>query len=109
MLDYSFGEMLKRFRERSMLSQRQLAAQVGIDTSYISRLENGEREITSRGLAIKIAETLHLTDEEADLWLISAGYISPRLQYLASEGISRLMESISGSNSIPPENTTDSQ
>jgi len=90
----SFGKLLKDFRTRSGLSQRVLAHRAEIDTSYISRLERGEREVASRSLALKIAEILGLSPQETDLWLISAGYISPRMQQLAGNGISRLLDSL---------------
>lgn len=96
----SFGELLKEFRIRSELSQRVLARKAGIDTSYVSRLERGEREVASRSLALKIAEILNLSFEETDLWLISAGYISPRMQQLAHHGISRLLDSFNNSDVV---------
>lgn len=89
-----FGDMLRMFRERVGLSQRALAEKAGIDTSYISRIERGERNAT-RSIALQLAEILKLSIEEADLWLISAGFISPRMQNLASNGISKLMDDIS--------------
>jgi transcriptional regulator with XRE-family HTH domain len=91
----SFGKLLRDFRIRAKLSQRVLAQQAEIDTSYISRLERGEREVASRSLALKIAQILNLSSEEIDYWFISAGYISPRMQQLASSGISRLIDSLS--------------
>jgi transcriptional regulator with XRE-family HTH domain len=90
----SFGELLKSFRERAGLSQSALAQAAGIDRSYICRLENGEREVTSRSLALRLADILNLSPPEIDLWLISAGYISPRMQKLANRGVSRLLEEI---------------
>lgn len=84
-----FGDLLKRFRERAEFSQRALAKSASIDTSYISRLEKGEREVTSRSLALKIAGILELSQREIDLWLISAGYVSPRIQ---KQGLNRLYE-----------------
>lgn len=96
----SFGELLKEFRIRSKLSQRVLARKAGIDTSYVSRLERGEREVASRSLALKIAQILNLSFEETDLWLISAGYISPRMQQLANHGISRLLDSFNNSDVV---------
>ena len=89
----SFGKLLRDFRIRAKFSQRVLAQQAKIDTSYVSRLERGEREVASRSLALKISEILNLSLEETDLWLISAGYISPRLQELANNGISNLLDS----------------
>ena len=90
----SFGNLLRDFRIRSELSQRALAQEAGIDTSYISRLESGDREVTSRSLALRLAAILDLAEEEVDLWLISAGYISPRMQEIASSGISRLIQEL---------------
>lgn len=93
----NFGELLRYFRIRADLSQRVLAQKAEIDTSYVSRLERGEREVASRSLAIKIAEILNLSLDEIDLWLISAGYISPRMQQIANTGISRLLDSLNTS------------
>jgi len=93
MNENDFGEMLKIFRERVGLSQRGLAAEAGIDTSYISRIERGERN-ARRPIALRLANILQLTQEEQDFWLIQAGFISPRMQDLASDGISRLIEDI---------------
>ena len=89
-----FGKLLKNFRERAELSQSALAQAAGIDRSYICRLENGEREVTSRSLALNLADILDLSLPEVDLWLISAGYISPRMQELAAGGVSKLLDEI---------------
>jgi transcriptional regulator with XRE-family HTH domain len=89
-----FGELLKSFRERARLSQRALAQAADIDRSYVCRLESGEREVTSRSLALRLADILGLSPSETDLWLISAGYVSPRMQELAAGGVSRLLEEI---------------
>lgn len=37
----SFGAVLRRFRRAASLSQEQLASRVGVDFTYISKLENG--------------------------------------------------------------------
>ena len=89
-----FSEMLAKFRRRARISQRALAMDADIDTSYISKLEKGERDVTSRDLALKFARVLHLSADETDLWLLSAGYASPRLQQLAGSDISRLLDQI---------------
>ena len=90
-----FGDLLKRFRLRANLSQSALADRAGVDKSYVSKIENGDRKSPSRSLVIQLATILDLSTEEADLWLISAGYISPRMQRLAADGLSRLHEEIS--------------
>lgn len=91
---YGFGMMLQKFRIRAGFSQRALAEEAKIDTSYISRIESGERPTTSRTLALQLAKILVLSQEEEDLWLISAGYVSPRIQSLASNSISHLIDNL---------------
>lgn len=91
---YSFGEMLRGFRIRTGLSQRALASKAGLDTSYISRVESGERKFTSRSVALELATILDLSQAETDLWLNSAGYISPRMQKIARENLSYLMDNM---------------
>lgn len=81
-----FGKMLADFRQRSGLSQRALAEAAHIDRSYVSKLESGRREVTSRALALRLAAILGLSASEIDLWLISAGYISPRVQSMVQDG-----------------------
>jgi Zn-dependent peptidase ImmA (M78 family)/transcriptional regulator with XRE-family HTH domain len=52
-----WGERLRRLRKQSHLSQAYLAAQLGVDTSLISRFESGEREPSAQQ-AIELARVL---------------------------------------------------
>jgi len=94
----SFGELVRSFRERAGLSQSALAQGANIDKSYVCRLESGDREVASRSLALRLASILGLSTSEIDLWLISAGYVSPRMQAMATDGVSRLLQEISSLN-----------
>ena len=65
---YNGGGMrktIKRERERLELSQRQLAALVGVEKTTIGEIERGER-LPNVVTAIRIAKALHTTVEE--LW-----------------------------------------
>ena len=93
-----FGDLLRRFRERAGFSQSALAQAANIDKSYISRLESGKREVVSCTLALRLAEILKMSASEVDLWLITAGYISPRMQSMATRGVYRLWEEINTLN-----------
>ena len=65
---YNGGGMrktIKRARERLELSQRQLAALVGVGKTTIGEIERGER-LPNVVTAIRIAKALHTTVEE--LW-----------------------------------------
>ena len=73
----SFGQRIQRLRRDHGLTQREVAAQLGIDFTYLSKLENdrGEPpgEDTIRGLA-----ALLKTDEE--MLLAMAGKVPPGLR-----------------------------
>jgi len=90
-----FGDLLRGFRERARMSQGALSKAVGIDKSYVSKLENGARRVTTRDLALALAQALGLTADEVELWIGTAGYISPRQEMAARVGVSRLLEEVS--------------
>lgn len=77
-----FGSTLRRYRLRAGLSQNALAKVVGINASYINRLESGEREAPTREVAQALARALNLAQEEVDRLLFSAGHVPPSLQKL---------------------------
>jgi transcriptional regulator with XRE-family HTH domain len=77
-----FASNLRRFRLRAGVSQNALAKIVGINASYINRLENGEREAPTRDVAHALARALTLSAEEVDRLLFSAGHVPPSLQKL---------------------------
>lgn len=77
-----FGSILRRYRLRAGLSQNALAKVVGINASYINRLESGEREAPTRDVAHAFARALNLPLEETDRLLFSAGHVPPSLQKL---------------------------
>jgi transcriptional regulator with XRE-family HTH domain len=69
-----FAALLRRYRDRARLSCNELARAVGVDPSYISRLERGEREPPRRRVIERLAEVLKLPLEDQDRLLVSAGY-----------------------------------
>ena len=69
-----FAALLRRFRERAGLSCNELARAVGVDPSYISRLERSEREPPRRRIVEGLASALQLSLEDQDRLLVSAGY-----------------------------------
>lgn len=77
-----FGSTLKRFRLRAGLSQNALAKIVGINSSYLNRLESGEREAPTREVVTALARSLALTTEETDRLYASTGQLPPSLQKL---------------------------
>lgn len=53
------GELLREERERAGLTQEELAKKVGVDNSYISKMEN-EVASPTRDVAVKLADALGL-------------------------------------------------
>jgi len=56
-LEARFGEVLKELRKKKRLSQEELATDCGLDRTYISLLERGQRQPTL-GTLFKLAEVL---------------------------------------------------
>jgi transcriptional regulator with XRE-family HTH domain len=59
-----FGTVLREKRRASGLSQRQLAEKVGVDFSYISKLENGRLPAPAAETIARLAEVLACPVEE---------------------------------------------
>jgi transcriptional regulator with XRE-family HTH domain len=63
------GEKLKELRESKGLLQRQIAAELEVDTAYISKIESNEKSV-SRNHLKKLAFLLGISDEELlTIWL----------------------------------------
>ena len=68
------GKRIKELREEKGLVQRQLAAELEIDTPMYSKIERGERR-AKREQVIKLAEMLETDlDELLTLWLAGQIY-----------------------------------
>ncbi|PTN09310.1 helix-turn-helix protein [Mangrovibacterium marinum] len=65
---------IKELREKKALLQRQLAAELEIDTPMYSKIERGERR-AKREQVIKLAELFQVTESELlTLWLAGQVY-----------------------------------
>ncbi len=58
-----FGKRLRAFRTNKGLSQEALAATAGLDRTYVSSCERGERNLTLLTL-VKLAEALEIDPAE---------------------------------------------
>lgn len=64
----SFGESLRQLRKDRRITQRELASKIGVDFSYISKIETGALEPPSEEIIIKISKVLEV-DEESMIML----------------------------------------
>ena len=67
-----FGARLKELRAQARLTQRELAEEIGIDFTYLSKIENGVIPPPSEKVILQLAEALHADKDEL---LILAGKI----------------------------------
>src|SRR5258708_7872468 len=83
----NFADLMHSARERAGLTQKDLAHRVGIDDSYVSRLERGTAPPPVRDKVLAIAEVLGLKGgRERLLLLLAAGCANTNdLEILAGE------------------------
>jgi transcriptional regulator with XRE-family HTH domain len=63
------GARIKELREATGLLQRQVAAELEVDTAYISKVENDEKRLSKAHISI-LSKLLGVTERELiNLWL----------------------------------------
>ena len=61
----TFGKIVKQARKRKNISQRELAKLIGIDFTYLSKIENNRTDYPPKEEVIKsLAQELELNSEE---------------------------------------------
>ena len=72
-----FGELLREARKSAGLTQQAIADKVGVDDSYISKMEKGVFEPPSREVALGLADALGIRDgKERVKFLSAAGVVN---------------------------------
>lgn len=59
-----FGELLKALRKEKKITQRRLAELIGIDFTYISKIENGSMEPPAEDKIINMAKVFDMDSNE---------------------------------------------
>ena len=70
----SFADLLRTYRERANRSRNNLAHEVGVDPSYCTRIEHGDREPPRQHIVEAIARALRLSLGDRNRLLVAAGY-----------------------------------
>lgn len=78
----TFGTRIRRLRQEQGLTQRQLAAKLDIDFTYLSKLENDRGEMPGETTVRRLAQVL---DTDVEELLALAGRIPPALQQKARQ------------------------
>ncbi len=73
----TFGKRLRALRRAVSISQRELASRVGVDFSYISKIENGRLPPPAAETIVKICEVLGVGPDEL---LAVTGKIPPGVE-----------------------------
>ena len=81
-MDNAFGTFVRNRREDLRkndreFSVRKVAARIGVEPSYLSKVERGEQAPPSEAKIVALAEVL---EEDADILLAMAGKVSSDLQ-----------------------------
>lgn len=92
------GEKLKELREAKGLVQRQVAAELEVDTAYISKMENNEKPVSRQNLN-KLALILGISEEELlTLWLADKIYdvvkyenVALKAMHIAEDEVKRIV------------------
>lgn len=81
------GKRIKELRDEKHLLQRQLAAELEIDTPMFSKIERGERR-AKREQVLRLAELFDVNEEELlTLWLASQVYELLKDEKLAKDAL----------------------
>jgi transcriptional regulator with XRE-family HTH domain len=82
-----FGDKIKLLREENQLLQRQVASQLDMDTSMLSKIEGGDRK-AKKEQVIQFAKVLKVNvDELLTLWLADQLIEVVEGEYLALKAI----------------------
>jgi len=79
-----FPSLLRSFRERVARSRNNLAHEVGVDPSYLTRIEHGDREPPRQHIVEALARALRLSIQERNRLLVAAGYAPLSVMQLGS-------------------------
>lgn len=70
----AFGRLLQSARESVPISREELARKVGVDQSYIWRLEERAERRPSPETTLALADALGVPDDDLNRWLMAAGH-----------------------------------
>jgi HTH-type transcriptional regulator, competence development regulator len=92
-----FGERIRELRTKQNLLLRQLASQLDVDTSIISKVERGDRQLKKEQIPL-LAQILKADVEELQtLWLADQLYNMVQGEPMADEALKSVTKKIKNS------------
>ncbi len=83
-----FGEKIRKLREANGLMQKEVAAELEVDTAYMSKIEKNEKP-ASRNHIKKLSSILHFPENELlTLWLADKVYDMVKNESVALKAVS---------------------
>jgi transcriptional regulator with XRE-family HTH domain len=93
-----FGERIRELRTKQNLLLRQLASQLDVDTSIISKVERGDRQLKKEQIPL-LAQILKADVEELQtLWLADQLYNMVQGEPMADEALKSVTKKIKKGN-----------
>jgi transcriptional regulator with XRE-family HTH domain len=74
-----FGDALRQLRERKGVSQKEMAAAIGVSPAYLSALEHGKRGLPNFDFLQRVAGYFNIIWDEAEELFSTAGRSDPRI------------------------------
>lgn len=74
-----FGEEIRRLREERGVTQKEMAAAIGVSPAYLSALEHGHRGMPSFNLLQRVAGYFNVIWDDAEALFSVAGMSNPRV------------------------------
>ncbi|MFW6248469.1 MAG: helix-turn-helix domain-containing protein [Bacteroidota bacterium] len=93
-MNETFGEYIRKLREKKKLPLRKVAAALDIDTSILSKIERNEREAVKDMIPI-LADSLEYPEKEIEIIFIKTQIIEKygSLKHL-KEGLNEIIKTI---------------
>lgn len=98
-----FPALLRSYRERAGRSRNNLAHEVGVDPSYLTRIEHGDRASPREHIITAVARVLQLTLVERNILLTAGGFAAPSLSQLGhwDDAIQAVVDVLNDPNLTP--------
>lgn len=93
----SFGDLLASYRTRTNLTQQQLAEKLSISRRSLTGWENGDYLPKSAEMVLRLAETLHLNDEDREALFLAVGF-APEPSVKPAQALQNAVERVAEAN-----------